>query len=378
MPTRIIFGNNSLEELRREACNYGKKGLIVTGLHFAQKTGLLARVKKLLKDGGVTTAVFAQVESDPSFDTVMKGVSLAKRERVDLIIGLGGGSPIDASKLIAASLANPKVDLENHTQGGKIQSCFWKGTTRSLSLIAIPTTAGTGTEASKAAVIADKEYKIKCSIKSKFFFPDLAILDPALTYTLPEKVTAMTGVDALTHAVEAYVSNSANYISDVFALETIRLVGRNLIKAVKSPKSEEARAGMLLASLYGGIADNNAGLGADHVFAHVLGAQHKIPHGLACAILLPYTMKYNLEVKRERFAKIAKALGCKEKAEESVKAALDLIRKVSLPTNLKKVGIAKSDIKKIIRSGLENKLSLSFNPRPVDSEGAKQLLVSAL
>ena len=370
MPSRIIFGSSFLEVLKSEAKQFGSKALLITGKSFIFKTGLYDKTVDVLEKGNIQIVSFNDIGHDPNFETVSTCLQRAKKENIDFIIALGGGSVIDVAKLTAAAYKNPEVDLEGHTNKGMIQSCMWNGTEKSLNLIAIPTTAGSGSEVSKAAVISDQEFKIKCSIKSPFFYPSLSIVDPILTHSLSKDLTAYTGIDALTHLIEGYLSRGASVFTDFIALEGIQLIAENLPKVVKNPEDKTARQNMMLASMYGGIVDTNAGLGIDHVVAHILGAWYGIPHGQACAILLPATIGFNASSQKNKVEKILKIFK-KTNPEEALRL---FIKDLGIISSLGEMNLPKAEIKQIADKAYENQAALSFNPRQLTINDIQEIL----
>lgn len=373
MPAKIVFGLPFLKVLNEEITQFGSKPLIVTGRNFVFKTGIIDKINQVYKSNGFRTAIFSEVGSDPSFDIVSKGVELARKEKIDFIMAIGGGSVLDVAKLIAASYNNPGVNLISHTDEGKVQSCMWKGKKESLNFIAIPTTAGSGSEVSKASVITDRKYRIKCSIKSPFFYPTLAIIDPVLTTTLPNDQTAFTGMDALTHLTEAYLSLGANPLTDTLAIEGIKIVIDNLLIVIQDPKNIQARENMMIASMYGGIVDSNAGLGIDHILAHIIGVWYGIPHGLACAIFLPHAIECNFDAQKSKIKNLSKIFG----GDNVVQAVKLLIKKLQIPSSLSEVNIPKADLQKIAEKACENKAALAFNPKLLTANDINKILERA-
>lgn len=373
MPTKIVFGLPFLKVLNKEINQFGSKLLIVTGKKFVFKTGILDKTRQLCERNGLHTTTFSEVGPDPSFDIVSEGVELARKEKIDFVVAIGGGSVLDVAKLIAASYTNPEIDLISHAEEGKVQSCMWRGKKESLNLIAIPTTAGSGSEVSKASVITDKKHRIKCSIKSPFFYPTLAIIDPALTTTLSNETTAFTGMDALTHLTEAYLSLGANPVTDTLALEGIKMIVDNLPLAVQDHANIQARTNMMLASMYGGIVDSNAGLGIDHVLAHIIGVWYDVPHGLACAIFLPHAIECNSDARKSKIKNLSKIFG----GNSVVQAVKLLTKKLQIPSSLNEVNIPKADLQKIAEKACENKAALAFNPKLLTVNDVNKILERA-
>jgi alcohol dehydrogenase class IV len=282
---RIIFGEGVLAQVGEIASGFGTRALIVTGGGSVSIDPLWRN----LKSAGVTGTVF-QVESEPNIPTVRAGIEQAKIGQCELVIGFGGGSVLDTAKAIAAMLTNPGelMDyLEVVGAGKEIPN-------PAAPMIALPTTAGTGTEVTRNAVIASPEHQVKVSMRSRKMIPTVALVDPVLTYSMPPSVTASTGMDALTQVMEGYVSNRANPMTDIVCRDGIIRGSRSLLKAFRDGQDQHARHDMCLTSLYGGLALANGGLGAVHGFAGPIGGMYQAPHGLICASLLPYVVKYNV------------------------------------------------------------------------------------
>jgi alcohol dehydrogenase class IV len=359
-PSRIHFGSKSLAQLGPEAAALGTKALVVTGRSSSKKSGSLDKVCAMLEAAGVGVTIFAQVESDPSVATVEEGAALAKAQGCDVIVALGGGSPMDAAKGISCLLANP----------GPIQQYETKGPTRpGPAIIAIPTTAGTGSEVTRISVLTDTVSKRKIPVASPLLVPTVAILDPELTASMPPRVAAATGMDALTHAVEAYVSTVANPLTDTLALAAIEAIGANLLKAVTAPDNLEARTNMLLAQMQAGQAFSNASVGLVHAMSRPMGAFFGVPHGVANAMLLPVVAAYNRPACPERMARLARALGRNTahmdlgQASRQAAAALEeLLAELPLPRTLTEVGVTDEALPEMAKEAAANGSS-RVNPR---------------
>ncbi|MGA2328303.1 MAG: iron-containing alcohol dehydrogenase [Bryobacteraceae bacterium] len=282
--TRIVFGAGAVRELAPAAKSMGRRALLVAGVSPA-----------LLGEAGLDCALLA-VEGEPTLELVRRGVALARQERCDLVIGLGGGSAIDAGKAVAALLANGGDPLDYLEVIGAGRSLD----TPSAPFIAIPTTAGTGAEVTRNAVLASPEHRLKASLRSPWMLPRLALVDPELTFGLPPAITASTGLDALTQLIEPYVSVRANPMTDLFCVEGMGRAARSLGRAFADGRDAEARTDMSLASLLGGLALANAGLGVVHGFAAPIGGMFDAPHGAVCAALLPHGMEVNIRALRAR------------------------------------------------------------------------------
>lgn len=339
-----LFGYGSLDGmkpfLQREGIH---KALIVTDASI-HKLGLLDPVTKVLQDADITYVIYDEVMPNPTLENVNGGVACMKENGCDAIIAVGGGSANDCAKAIRILEAN----------GGKIQD--YAGGNRSRVkgkyLVAINTTAGTASEVSRAYLISNEQEKVKIICKDDYAMPDLAVNDIQLMMKLPGKLTAQTGMDALTHAIEAYISSSGFALTNILALDAIKLITGNLEKAVQEPDNQEARANMSLGQYLAGLSFGSSGLGLVHAMAHQIGAVYHLPHGLCNAVLLPYVMEYDYPWCKQQFAEIAELLDrvwCEgktqdEKAQYALKYVRDLSGRVGTDIPLRDLGIPKEDI----------------------------------
>jgi len=289
--TRIIFGAGAVKDAGTIAKALGNHVLVVTGRD-TKRAGLLL---KILREAGVTATTFS-VLSEPELSTVEQGTALAKREKCDCVIGFGGGSVLDAAKAIAAMLTNEGALLDYVEIIGRGKAL----TKPSAPFVAIPTTAGTGSEVTRNAVLSSPEHKLKVSLRSPLMLAKVAIVDPELTFELPPALTASTGLDALTQLIEPFVCSRANPMTDGLCVEGMRCAARSLRAAFTDGQNKSAREDMAVASLFGGLALANAGLGAVHGFAGPIGGMFPAPHGTICAALLPHVMAANLRALRQR------------------------------------------------------------------------------
>lgn len=359
-PSRIIYNEGAIDKVGEEAKKIGQKALIVTGKNSSKSNGSLDKISSILHSAGVETAIFAEVESDPSVEVVEKGVEFAKAEKISVIVVIGGGSPIDAAKMMSVMLTNPGNVVDYEKKSPAIPG---------VPVIAVPTTAGTGSEISRYVVITDTKRKIKMLIGGETLIPKVAILDPVLTLTMPRSVTGATGMDALTHAIEAYISKVAQPLASVHALTAIKLIRNNLIKAIVCPDNLEARGNMLIGQMHAGFAFSNASVALVHSMSRPLGAYFGVPHGLANAILLPEVMKFNVTACPEKFADIADAMGEKtsglplrEASKLAVKAVSELYAETGLPTRLKELGVTRETIPQLASDAIKSGSTLN-NPR---------------
>jgi alcohol dehydrogenase class IV len=289
--SRIVFGSGTLKEAGPAARDLGQRALIVAGRSLERAAALMAT----LESSGLSTVTFS-VSGEPTTAMMRDGVRLAQGEACDVVIGFGGGSAIDAAKAIATLAANggDPLDYMEGIGAGKPL------TQPALPIIAIPTTAGTGAEVTRNAVVASPEHRVKASLRSPFMLPRLALVDPELTYSLPPEITAGTGLDALTQLIEPFTSHRANPMTDAFCREGLTRAARSLRRAYEHGDDTAAREDMALASLFGGLALANAGLGAAHGFAAPICGMFPAPHGATCAALLPHVMTVNVAALRAR------------------------------------------------------------------------------
>ena len=376
-PTKVVFGQNTVDQVGEEAREYGDRAFLVTGRSAMRKAGTTDKVMKLLEAAGAKEIhLYEQVEHDPSTETVDRGTKLARECRADVVIGMGGGSALDAAKAIACMVKNEGSVVE-YQSGREIER-------PGIPFIALPTTAGTGAEVTRNSVLTNKEKEIKQSVRSPYMIAKVAIVDPLLTISMPPDVTAATGMDALTQAIEAYVTLASNPVSDTLALRAVGSISQNLVPAFTDGSDIGAREGMALGSMMTAMAFANAKLGAVHGLAHPIGALFDVPHGVACALLLPYVMQYNLSVKAARYAQIAGAMGQDiskagseaDAARMAVDAVREMLSQLQLPQHLRDVGIFQYDI--IAIAGAAGGSSLSNNPRPTTPASLQEILTDAL
>jgi alcohol dehydrogenase class IV len=373
---RILFGLGAVEKLGPEAqLLKAKKALIITDPGVIQ-AGLLESVEKSLQSVGLPFVIFDGVEPDPRIEVVEKSIEKAKKEGIDLIIGFGGGSSLDIAKVTSILITN----------SGKIDSFFGVDLVPNSGapVILIPTTAGTGSEVTPIAILSDTKEKLKKGIVSPTLFPEVAIVDPKLTIGLPPSVTAFTGMDALTHAIEAYYSINATNLSDLFALKAMELLSKNLRMAYAHGENLAARTNMMEGSLLAGIAFANAGVGAVHAFAYPLGGEFHLAHGLTNTLILPYVMRYNILGCPDKFAQMAKTFGEKverlselDGAEAAVKFVERLSEDLRVPRRLRDVGIPENAIPRLAEAAMKVTRLLANNPRKIILEDAVAIYKSA-
>lgn len=364
---RIVFGCGTAAEIGPAAKSLGTRALVVTGKSPDRAAKRIA---------GISFETFP-VSGEPALDDVRRGVEAARRAGCDVVIGFGGGSAIDAAKAIAALLTNEGDPLDYLEVIGSGRALLRP----SLPCIAVPTTAGTGAEVTRNSVLGSPEHGVKASLRSPFLLPRLAIVDPELTIDLPSAITAATGMDALTQLIEPYVSTRANPVTDALCVEGIRLVAGALRRAFDDGANIEARTDMALASLYGGIALANAGLGAVHGFAAPIGGRFRAPHGAVCAALLPHVMAANITAmgsRADRYGTLARILTGKPDAvpEDASRWAEGLRADLRIPP-LSAFGIDEASIPALVADAAKAS-SMKANPVVLDGDQLTSILRRAI
>lgn len=376
MPSINVMDKNALSDAGEMIKGYGfKKALIVTD-KVLNDIGLVKKLTAVLDANNVAYAIFDETKPNPTVTNVHDGVDLLKAENCDFVISFGGGSPHDCAKGVALVATN----------GGNIKD--YEGVHKSekpqLPLVAINTTAGTASEMTIFCIITDEERHVKMAIVDKHVTPILAVNDPALMMDMPKGLTAATGMDALTHAVEAYVSTAATPITDACALKAITLISDNLRAAVANGQDEEARSNMAYAEFLAGMAFNNASLGYVHAMAHQLGGFYDLPHGVCNAILLPHVQRYNAQVAPARLKDVAAAMGVKveglspeEGAEKALEAIMTLSKDINIPSGLKELGAKEEDLPTLTENALKDACGLT-NPKQATHEEIMEIFRNAL
>jgi len=376
--TRILFGAGTANQVGSGAKHFGRRALLVTGRNGRRAEKMLAG----LSANGVGAVPFS-VAGEPELSTVELGTTLAKKEHCDFVIGIGGGSALDAAKAVAAMLANCGELLDYVEIIGRGQALK----KRSAPFIAIPTTAGTGSEVTRNAVLASPEHKVKVSLRSPLMLARVAVVDPELTSDLPPALTASTGLDALTQLIEPYVCTRANPMTDGLCVEGIRRVARSLRAAFSDGQNKPAREDMAVASLFGGLALANAGLGAVHGFAGPIGGMFAAPHGTVCAALLPHVMSANIHALRQRapdshalqrYDEVARLLtGIRSAtADDGVNWTGELVADLQIPP-LRAYGIQPGHIVDVVAKAA-NASSMKANPIMLTPEDLAKTLRQAL
>jgi alcohol dehydrogenase class IV len=378
-PSLIKFGSGVFDHLVELLNGIGKMALVVLGSGSLRASGAIERLLKQLEARRIDYCFYEGISAEPESESVDKGVLLAREYGCDLVIGLGGGSVIDTAKAIAG-LATHEGSVIDYLEG------VGKGliiNRPSLPCVAIPTTAGTGAEVTKNAVISSRKGQFKKSLRSPYLIPKIALIDPALTLTLPPNWTAWGGMDVLTQLIESYVSKKAQPIPEALALYGIPLVANNLLLAYKTGTDLAAREKISLAALLSGLALANSGLGAAHGLASALGAYYPLPHGLACAILLPAVMELNLEFNIERFACIGRALtgisdykSPSQAAEAGIRFVRELLSALDIASHLRNYGIESDMVQCLAAAAFGS--SMSGNPKDTSINDLTTLLQKLL
>lgn len=369
--SQLLFGEGCLEHLKQINV---KRAVIVIGGSSMKKSGTLGKVEKYLHEAGAVTSVIEGVEPDPSFATVLRGAKQMQEFCPDLIVALGGGSVMDAAKTMWIYYEHPEITTLEELLAA---SPFPKLREKAL-LCCIPSTAGTASEVSRSVVISDTRTGMKHGIGNMEMMPDIAICDPEVTLTMPARITAETGMDALTHAVEALVSTRANYLGDILARTAALDIMEYLPKAYADGGNLEFRERMLNASMVAGLAFTNVSLGITHSMAHTLGGYFHIPHGLGDAVLLPYIIEYNMQDSRaaEIYKKLADAAGGGDLAQ----TVRELNRQIAIPDSLAKLIPDEADYMQKLQAMAEAAKAdgcTKTNPVQPDIEGFKALFKKA-
>ncbi|PAF18585.1 alcohol dehydrogenase [Terribacillus saccharophilus] len=349
-----------------------KQALLITQPALVD-TGAAEKVEQALGAVGITVDRTTDVEPEPTLENIERVFSETVGVKdYDVLIGLGGGSILDTTKLLSVLKTNDTA-LE-HLLGTDLVEKAGTPT------ILIPTTSGTGAEVTPNAIVTLPEQELKIGVVSRHLLPNLVLIDPTLTTGLPKPITAATGMDAFTHALESYISNKANPISDMFALESIRLITANIVTAYQDGADLDAREKMLIGSMYGGMALTAAGTAAVHAMAYPLGGKYKIAHGVANSMLLPHVTQFNMDAMVDRLASVAEPMGIDAKhlsSEEAAQAVVDKIKELTtvleIPQDLREYGVEEDSIESMAVAALEVKRLMDNNPKTLDKEDVKSI-----
>ena len=368
-PQKIVFGTGCIQTFVDDYKKLGLQRLFV--LTAPPIRPLIEEPLNALKASGISIEVFQDIVAEPTVNDFKKILEVARQFKADSVVGIGGGSVLDVTKLVAAFLNSDQ----------QVEDCFGTGFIKAKGLwfACLPTTAGTGSEVSPNAILLDERDHLKKGIVSPFLIADAAYVDPKLTWTVPAKVTADTGMDALTHCIEAYTNKFAHPSVDIYALQGIRLIAANLERAVKDGKDVEAREALAFGSLYGGLCLGPVNTAAVHALSYPLGGEFHIPHGLSNAILLPSVMKFNMPACPEHYAEVAIACGITagRTTEETAQRGVDLIYRlaaaVGIPDKLTALGIPQAAVDGMAKAAMQVQRLLKNNPREVTEQDAKDI-----
>lgn len=371
-PGKLVFGNGSMDKLADEILGLSSKEILIFTI-----VPLLPALESLtvkLKANGVNVIIDTSVVQEPSFEDFKNLLAKFNIHAPDTVLGIGGGSVLDIAKLMAAQLDNEQ-SLEEIVGNGLLKG-------RNIKLICVPATSGTGSEVSPNAILIDDEDQKK-GIISPFLVPDIVYVDPLLTISVPADITAATGLDALTHCLEAYTNKFAQLFIDMYAYEGMRLIAENLVQAVKNGADKEAREKVALGSLLGGFCLGPVNTAGVHALSYPLGSTFHLPHGLSNALLLPYVMAFNYEASPKRYADVAVALGCnrladdKETALAGIEKIKSLMQECGVPARLRDVAIPREAIPEMAEDAMQITRLLKNNPREITLDDAISIYTAA-
>lgn len=378
-PRKTYVGTGSANNLAQVVAEHGAKRIFLVTDRDIVKAGHVATVTQALERAKIEFSVYDGTESEPTLTSVDSAAEAMHRAGdVDLVVSMGGGSVMDVAKCanIVTMNGGSILDFEDGAENSKPISNL-------LPHVAIPTTAGTGSEATVWAVFIDPKRRFKTAVQSPDLMPAVAILDPQMTVTMPPRVTAGTGMDALTHAIEAFVSSYSNPMTETLCAKAIELVSQNLRTAVRAGQDVDARTNMLIASYMAGMAFSNSTLGIVHTLAEAMGGFYRIPHGVTNSLMLPYVMKFNASAAMPKFARIAELMGeategktLQKAAELSWGAVRMLSKDIGLPQTLREVGVRKDDLGEIIAIA-DKWANLSGNPKMISRDEIEELYLRA-
>ena len=364
-PNRVVFGEGSMQRFVSDFVEKGLKKMFL--LSITELNTTLAPFLQQLQVHGVAVFIDESIVGEPTFEDFNKILLKAKKFDADSVVGIGGGSVLDVAKLVAAQLKNSQT-LEEVKGNGNLKE-------RQTYVVCIPTTSGTGSEVSPNAIFVNDQGE-KVGVISPFLVPDAAYIDPVLTVLLPKKITAATGIDALTHCLEAYTNKFAHPFVDFYALEGVRLIAKYLKRACDDGTDLEARTQVALGSMYGGMCLGPVNTAAVHALSYPLGVEYHIPHGLSNALLLPYVMEYNIEADCSKYERIAEVLGAEKKATsketalEGVKIMKQLIVDCGLPLTLSEAGVKEESIPQLAEGAIKVQRLLKNNIREIAVDDA--------
>lgn len=375
LPTLIEFGAGAIKNIVARVKELGGSKILVVGDPGVKQAGLLARLERLLEQESINYTEFSNIQSDPDIESVHSGLRLAREQSCNLVIGVGGGSSLDTAKAIGLMLGN-SGHITDYVGINKVPN-------RGVPVIAVPTAAGTGSEVTIWSVLSDRANHVKVSVGSVFNCPTLALYDPELTLSLPAHITAATGMDALTHAIESYVNKATQPISECLAHQAIQLISKNLRLAVVQGDNLNARYNMSMGSLLAAMAFNSTRLGLSHALALPLGAHFHIPHGVVNAILLPEVMAYNIIGNVDKYSIIGEifeapsGLTQRQKAGYAANAVRQLKMEVGIHQTISDYGVKESDLRMIAEEAMESG-NVPVNPRKPSIEDLMDICRAAM
>jgi len=371
MPRKIEVGFSKSRDLSKTIKQMKLNEVLILIDYNLKKKGIADYIFNNLKEENISFTVFDNIKNEPTITEIDQAINeLNIISNHDGIIGIGGGSTIDVAKLLAVS-GSIKDSVRNYIGTNLIDK-------PGIPLIILPTTSGTGAEVTPNAIVKDKKKEWKKGIVSPYLIPDLVILDPELTFSVPPKITAETGIDAFTHAIECFIAKKSNPMSDLFALDSMRLINKYLRRAVRNGSDEEARYYMALGSLYGGVAITNSGTGGVHALAYPLGGKYNISHGLSNSILLADVMEFNAKAVPEKFIKVADAMGIETTnfyEEKVVESVVDEIRKLvkNVGITIERFKVSEKELDNLAMLAMSQQRLLKNNPRSIEYLDAKRI-----
>ncbi|MFZ7103106.1 MAG: iron-containing alcohol dehydrogenase [Peptococcaceae bacterium] len=369
----IKFKPGAVKELGRHLANEGMRSVLIVTDPGVLKAKLPENLIFSLEEESIKYQVFADVESNPRDSTIEKGAQLAKGIKIAAVIGIGGGSALDTAKCVSFLQTN-SGRIKDYNGRDKVKN-------EPVPMIAIPTTAGTGSEVTANAAITDTERHLKMSVRSPKIIPQLTVLDPELLSTLPQHIAAFSSMDALIHAAESYLSRNANFLSDFYNLQALELLSKYIRPFYAEPANIEAASNMQLGSMLAGLGISNTGTGNAHALGRALGGAYDMAHGLACSVVFPYVMKFNAPAQPEKFIKIAAAMNLQIKglskmeiAAKVVDEMFGLLRELKIPAKLRELNVAKESFTDMAKIAIKN---VSPNPRKTTEADIIQLFEEA-
>lgn len=371
-PAKIVFGTGCTKQFCDDYISMGLKRLFILTAPVIRP--MISEMTDTLEAAGVEIEIYDDIRQEPSVNDFKKILEVARTFKADSVIGVGGGSVLDVCKLVA-TLVDSEQQIEDLFGIGFIKQ-------RGKWFACMPTTSGTGSEVSPNAILLDERDALKKGVVSPHLMADAAYIDPKLTWTVPAKITAETGMDAITHCIEAYTNKFAHPVIDVYALEGIRLIAHNLLRAVKDGKDVEAREALSLGSMYGGLCLGPVNTAAVHALSYPIGGEFHISHGLSNAILLPSIMRFNCNANVKKYAQVAIACGVtpgatdEETAMKGVEFIAQLSKNCGIPTTLTELGIPKTAVDGMAKAAMNVQRLLKNNPREVTEQDAKAIYES--